>query len=436
MDEARFREAEEAYRAGDFRAAAKGFLSAAGSGSGSGVAYHKAGNSLMRLRRYSDAVNVYVHALQDEAFTDRAAVLTNLGAAQAAQGHYAEAIEAYSEATDDETYECPYKALQGLAGALYEAGRTEEAAAAYRRAALDGSNPDPGKALNNLGLCYVTLGRPEDAIEAYKAALTMEVYTGKGKAAANLGIAYAALGRDEDALKAFEKSTQLYSHDLSVEARGVYEAVVARVAERREVVEGWSTGEMPPVPLEELQAQDGPAGPEAETTEPEVGEADSAFFTRSEEDMRDIDREARRQARAGRRVERSTLLIIGGWIAAAAVLVTALAVAYFMGFGWPTQASTVNGMIRSRAEGADVERFWVAVPPQDVEKEMGKLPVEYKKFALREIERSPSTSKVSVVFTLEKDDVELHYEITMAREGVGWKVTGVENDWRSTGGGT
>jgi hypothetical protein len=29
----------------------------------------------------------------------------------------------------------------------------------------------------------------------------------------------------------------------------------------------------------------------------------------------------------------------------------------------------------------------------------------------------------------------LQYEFTLAREGVGWKITGIENDWRSTGGG-
>jgi hypothetical protein len=40
---------------------------------------------------------------------------------------------------------------------------------------------------------------------------------------------------------------------------------------------------------------------------------------------------------------------------------------------------------------------------------------------------------VTVTVNLEKG-TPLHYRISLGREGVGWKVVGVDNDWGSTGG--
>ena len=72
MDQSRFQEAQQAYDAGEFRNAAKCFLAAASRGpEGNGAAYHMAGNSLLHLRRYQDAVTVYGHALHDELFARR-----------------------------------------------------------------------------------------------------------------------------------------------------------------------------------------------------------------------------------------------------------------------------------------------------------------------------------------------------------------------------
>jgi 4-hydroxyphenylacetate 3-monooxygenase len=38
-----------------------------------------------------------------------------------------------------------------------------------------------------------------------------------------------------------------------------------------------------------------------------------------------------------------------------------------------------------------------------------------------------------MTLTSPKTGAPLHYTFPLRREGVGWKVTGVENDWRSTG---
>lgn len=468
MDHSKFQEAQHAYDTGDFRTAAKTFLASAGRGSaGNGSAYHMAGNALMRLRRYQDAITVYGHALRDDTYDRVGAVHANVGQAYSCLGEYADAVKAFEAALAEPDYPTPYKAWQGMASALLERNRVEEAAAAYRKAALDPANPDAGKALVNLGLCFMALGRPADAAEAYKAALGFDAYQGRGKALANLGQAYAAMGRYEEAIRAFEKSTQLHGHKLSASASDAYASAVEAIRPRHETVEGWVTGELPalvvdgepegwetgeiralasdvyaesqptvtpgpwPVPVQEPQ-HDGSAADEAADV---LGFGDddavNEFFSRTDEDMRIADREARRSKRVSDREA-------GGWVRSAvtALIVTVLLIgagvaAWWFGLGWPTQGTTVAGLMEAYQDGGEVEPYWVAVPEQDVAQEMAKMP-PVKAFAIDGVARGRDVSDVGVTVTPEKG-TPLRYVITLAREGVGWKVTGVENDWRSTG---
>ncbi len=451
MDDARFQEAKAAYDAGDYRVAAKGFLAAAGRGTdGNGAAYHMAGNALMRLRRYSDAVSVYRHALRDELYEKRAAARVNLASALVAQAEYGEAVEEYRAALEDPEYDAHYRALQGMAGAHMQMGHIEEAATAYRQAALDSGNPDPGKALNNLGLCFMALDRPGDAVEAYKAALGFDTYSGRGKALANLGIAFHALGLDAEAVKAFEKAIQLHGHSLSGQALEAFDrsqaALVAPTPER-EVVEGWQTGEMPPVIESSMVGMSGfddgatvefaaIPGSDIESGTPGTGAVleteeieESAFFTRSDQDMREADRELRRAERLSRRETRNPWRTVVSIASVVVVVAGALLALYFTGLGFPTQAMTVDGLLEARAAGSAVDKYWVAVPDADVDKEMAKLP-PVKEFQLGAIERAARTSRVEVTVTPD-NGAPLRYEITLSREGVGWKVSGVANDWRT-----
>lgn len=440
VNQTRFEEGRKAYEAGDFRASAKAFLEAAGRGEGSGRAYHMAGNSFLKLRRYGDAVTVYRHALADEGYEERASVHCNMAAAHVALGEYPEAVEAYDVALEDPAYINQYRALQGKAGALFEMGKIEKAAMAYRQAALDGDNPDPGKALNNLGLCFMRLDRPTDAVEAYRAALGFDTYSGRGRALSNLGMAYHVIGCHEDAIKAFEKARELHGHELSGAATTAYGASqdALRAPAEREVVEGWSTGEMTPLPSEVpskappvgrdpfSSARESMAPTEEVSDDDEVG----AFFAMSDEEMRDRDRSQRRAQKA----ERGPWALIGTVLVGLVLVIALFAGAFLMGVGYPTQQMTVSGMLDARAGGRPVAAYWVAVPTADIDKEMAKLP-PMREYEIGEIERSPRTSRVSVIVTPESG-APLSYEITLAREGVGWKVTGVENDWRSTGGGS
>jgi tetratricopeptide (TPR) repeat protein len=503
VDQTRFQEAQKAYDDGDFRGAAKMFLGAAGRGAeGNGAAYHKAGNSLIHLRRYQDAVTVYGHALRDSIYDKRGAVFANIGAAYASLGDYAESVRAYQSALAEPDYATPYKAYQGMANSLLERGSVEEAAIAFRKGALEPGNPDPGKALVNLGLCFMALGRPADAVEAYQAALGFDQYNGRGKALSNLGQAYLAMGNDAEAVKAFDKSTQLHGHKLSPTAQTAYDDARFRVQPApREVVEGWQTGELPQViavgasavvapsplpapipapmparapavpPEATLPVSDPAAAPVApmqsstagdsaalephvalydveaahdfDALPPEAAAAASAlgmgndqdiadFFSVTDEQLKERDRDARREGRSkpGKRGGAGKTLIVLGILVVLAVGL--LGGAYALGFGFPTQEQTVSGLLGAHTTGDPVVSYWIAVTDKDVRKEMAKIP-PLTSFVVDGVTMHTNDS-VALVTVTPKTGAPLHYTLTLRREGVGWKVTGVENDWRSTGG--
>lgn len=482
MDQTRFREAQEAYEAGEFRVAAKGFLASASRGpEGNGAAYHMAGNALMRLRRYQDAVTVYGHALRDPVYDRRGSVWANLGAAHVELGDYAEAFKSYESAIEEPDFTSPYKAYQGMANALLERGRVEDAGIAYRKAALDPGNPDPGKALVNLGLCFMALGRPEDAVEAYRAALGFDQYMGRGKALANIGQAHVALGQYDEAAKAFEKSTQMHGHTLSPAASAAYATALEQLRKRAEnrdesfdttmeieeliaapnadvtaepqVVAstpesagGWDLGDSAAIPVIPAMDVSDAESAEHQMTQPltpldqtgavptvEFGDEQSVadFFSVTEEELKARGREAsraERHAKGPHAIWRSVAFILIAIVLVFGVLVAG----YQAGYGWPTQQQTVAGMMGAYQAGASVDNFWVAAPTRDISKEMAKIP-PVRSYTIDNVALGATTSVASITVT-PKAGAALHYTITLSREGVGWKVIGIDNDWRTSGG--
>ncbi|MDO8963187.1 MAG: tetratricopeptide repeat protein [Coriobacteriia bacterium] len=429
MDQTRLEAAEAAYAAGDWTTAAREYLgAAAGETQGSGYAFHRAGNALMKLKRLDDACAVYDRAMLDDDYPDGATVSCNLGTAKVSRGTYDEAARAFQRALDDTGYAARYKALQGLGGAFYEMGRIEDSAEAYRQAALDGGNPDPGKALNNLGLCFVALDRSEDAVEAYRAAVELPGYKGRGRAAANLGMAYASLGLHDRAVASFERSRDELGHTFSPSVDAAYRASLAALgstgpALESDRVEGWTTGEMAPVPSAKTYDFTDDSDEDVER-----------FFSRTDTEMKVADRDARRRERSERPPKRAGWVTGLMWAALAVVVVAGLAGGYLYGLGYPTQQMTVNGVMEAYADGDDVTSYWVAVPATDVEKAMSSLPTEWVSYEIGGVERSARTSKVDVTVTLDRGGV-VTYQVSLAREGVGWKVNGVSTSFNSMDGG-
>jgi tetratricopeptide (TPR) repeat protein len=399
---------------------------------------------------------VYAHALRDELYDRRGAVYANLGAAHFALAEYADAVAAYENALRESDYATPHKALQGMASALLERGRVEEAAAAYRRAALEPGNPDPGKALLNLGLCFMALNRPADAVDAYQAALGFDEYKGRGKALANLGQAYFALGEYEQAVKAFEKATQLHAHGLQPAAGAAYAKALELLREssapEEDVVdsevlllEPTDTAESSVIMVESLLDADlhddeavsfGESSEtiayDAEQVASELGFGDEEsvadFFSVTEDQLRERDRHARRVKRAEGGASRRRGVVITVLVVLVLTVIGA-GTAWYTGFGWPTQEQVVSGMLSAYSDGESVTSYWVAVPESDVTKEIEKISLP-ESFSVANVDRGQEVSTV-IVTVVSAEGTSLNYAITLAREGVGWKVTGIDNDWQS-----
>jgi len=426
---------EAAYAAGDWDQAAVEFLASVHglSAEGAGYALHQAGNALVKLGRFTDAATVYERAVLDSGYDRRAAVYANLGAALSAAHEYGRAADAYAAALADETYPTPYKALQGRAGALYELGRYEEAAVAYRQAAWADGNPDPGKAFNNLGLAFMAAGRPEDALEAFRAAIGIESYVAKGKANANLALAYSAMGFYEESVREFERARDVFGHELTGEMLVAYEEAQRKAGEDRksqtapfeplelETVDGWLTGEMPPaMPAE----GDSNALPDAD------GEATQLFFDRSEDEMLVADRAERKAARSARLTPRVIALRVGIALLAVLAVVGVLGGLLYAGYGYPTQEQTVSGLMNAYRAGGPYTDFWVAVPQANVKQEMDQLPAKFASYRISGISRGARTSTVRVTVRFDSG-AEMAYDVSLTREGVGWKVMGIKNAWSS-----
>ena len=422
MDDARLNAADEAYAARSWEVAAREYLAAAEDGpEGSGYPLHRAGNALMRMKRVAQARDAYERALRDAGYKDVASVACNLGAARSLLGEHDGAIEAFERALLVPGYPGRHKALQGMAGAYYQTGRFEEAAEAYRRAALERGNSDPGKALNNLGMCFMKLDRPQDAVGAYRAAVDLEEYAGRGRSAANLAMAYATLGMHARAVESFDRA----EHELGYELPPALDA--ARRASTAALVA--ETGSLEPIgPAQVLTQGTGtiPMVPDAE--------AETAFFTRTDAEMRVADREARSRERQIERSARPVWVTVLVWSAVVVAVVAGIAAAYLFGIGYPTQQMTVDGLLGAYAAGEDVSPYWVAVPSTDVSKAMASLPPIWDSYTIGALESSARTSKAEVTVTLEQGGV-VTYQVSLAREGVGWRVSGISNAFNSLNGG-
>jgi hypothetical protein len=154
----------------------------------------------------------------------------------------------------------------------------------------------------------------------------------------------------------------------------------------------------------------------------------------TDEEMRTADRVVRRKERSEKHPRRPLWMNLLVWVAVAVVVAAAIIGAYLAGFGYPTQQMTVNGMLEAYADGDDVASYWVAVPATDVDKAMSSLPPEWASYAVGEMQRSARTSSTDVTVTLERGGI-VTYRISLAREGVGWKVNGISTSFTSMDGG-
>lgn len=254
MNVAIFKEAQQAYERGDYKAALEGFTVCARDiaelpPSDQSKFFHLIGNCYVKNGDPHAAAAFYTKALAGSPEKRKPSLYVNLGTALLGTKDYNEALNAFTRALDYPIYTTPYKAYSGVGAAQLKLGNMLDAGVAYREAALDPTNPSPGKALVNLGVCFMELGRSEDAITSYEAAFEFDLDAATfAKGQANMGQAYMAQGRVQKALNAFDAAA---ANGYSLPSMAQHDYDIARTLKTKldEKVPGiLDTGFIPNIP--------------------------------------------------------------------------------------------------------------------------------------------------------------------------------------------
>lgn len=419
-----------------------------------GQIYHQIGNCLVRLRNYSEATNAYSQALSDQMYDATGTLHYNLGQAYAALRDYDNAILHYQSAVSDGKYATPYKAYSALGAALLKTGASAEAGVAFREAALDERNPDPTKALLNLGVCFMALDRPADAIASYESALPFDMDTAtRNKIFANLGQAYVATGQMKKAVNAFESALADKTYYLSDSAAVDYQKAVGAVSQ--------GTDEFMPVTVDlAAQAEQMYGEPDASTSGLDVssdgssvldtpydeyggydnyGEYDEladyrpqqpaygvqlpqdsdAFF--DPQANADWEKEMKKAKRRHPVLKFLLVLLIIVIIAAGGVVF-----AFTQGYGYPMQDTVATQML---SNPSDTSNYVQGLSSDKIES-FQDIIVTGGDVTIDGVNRAMNESTVYATATNNQGG-EFTYEITMSREGIGWKVANVQLYFRS-----
>ncbi|MDO4805663.1 MAG: tetratricopeptide repeat protein [Coriobacteriales bacterium] len=417
MNQQIFESGYAAYQAGDWAAAAMTLSQAKENGEVSGKTDHLRGNALMQLGRYAEASEAYEDALKDTEYGMVGALCTNRGRALVASGKLREAIESLNTATQDESYATPYKAYMSMGSAYRALGDTRSAGIAYRNAAIDEANPDPSTALRKLGSCFMDLGRPGDAVESYRTALDFSSSAREQNSIyCELALAYVAGNQMSEAVDAFNHATADGTLILTPEARATYDAarnaVAARAGERRSsetdiFLAAAGYGSYPVDPLDPTGEASGNLMPSPE---------DTGFFSISEEEIVNDDRK-RRRGRGGKIFVVILILIL--------LIAGASFFAYSQGFGWPMQEAVVEDLFAAKTNGDDLDGYISDSLDDGARGQIEALVPSGASINITGVERAMSTSSVQVSATLEEGG-ERSYEISLVRDGIGWKVSNFE----------
>lgn len=402
-----------------------------------GLLYHRIGNCYTKMKRYDEAIDWYSQASADTSYDECGSLNYNIGMAYAASRDYANAVKHFEISISDRNYKKVYKAHLALGNVLLKMGKSAEAGVEFREAALDEANPDPTKALLNLGVCFMALDRPADAVASYESALQFDMKQNvRNKLYASLGQAYVACGQMQKAVESFEQSIADRTYFLSSSATVDYQRAVAAVsqgtAETTQAIPSLandtsgldvsvSTTDAPGAHQDDQKAADDDTYYYADAYDnAPYGDSEDRFFNATDEELERWSRGVVKQDRKRRGVGLKIL------IAFMVVILLALAggvVLYLQGYGYPTQQQTVEKLFSDPAS-SDTQVFHPRVKEADI-KNMKSLITPNSKVSITKVAAGASASKVFVTAN-EGENGAIRYQITLARDLLGWKITNVE----------
>lgn len=399
-----------------------------------GLLYHQIGNCLVKLDDPNEAIHAYSQAMVDNAYDALGSVSYNLGMVYASQHDFEDAIVNFKAAVDDPRYPTPYKAYQAMGNSLLKLGKSAEAGAAFRSAALDENNPDPTKALLNLGVCFMALDRPMDAIASYESALQFDMAPAtRNKMFANMGQAYVAAGKMSKAQRAFESAlsdgTYVFNDAANVDYQRAVAAVASGATDESEVVSPASSGVTQQNDLSGLDVPgDGvPYGSQAiapsEMGTMQMSEtsimnqvaaqqdpSQSAFFDNDGSQFQEWTKPKKK--RRGLRVFIVILILLILAAAGAGVF------AYTQGYGYPSQETQVTALF---ADPTNADVYASSVD----ESSRALLADTVAAGATIEILGQTNSLNSAVVYVqaTTTEGGTIPYQITLVRDGIGWKVS-------------
>lgn len=410
-----------------------------------GLLYHQIGNCLVKLNDPNEAIHAYSQAKIDESYDAMGSVSYNLGMVYASQGDFEDASDNFKAAVEDSRYSTPYKAYVALGNSLLKLGKSAEAGAAFRSAALDEANPDPTKALLNLGVCFMALDRPMDAIASYESALQFDMPAStRNKIFANMGQAYVAAGKMNKAVRAFESAladkSYVFNDAANVDYQRAVAAIAAGASDEIELVSAAAA------PVEQhtndLSGLDVPGdGVPIESSQPlspsEMGttqmsetsimreiaaaeQANSEFFASNEMDFQEWDKAVKKKH--GHRGLKIFLVVLILVIIAAG----AGAFAYTQGYGYPSAQDQVSSLF-SDPENADV---YVNGIDDATKARIADTVVAGSAITVNGQTSDLSTAEVYVTATTSQGG-EIPYQVSLSRDGIGWKVSNVTFSYAS-----
>ncbi len=432
MNTQAFELGKKAYQSNDWLAAVAYLGDAKDSGEVSGAADHMLGNAYMKLGQYDSAAAAYGSALQDASYGKVGALSCNMGRALLAANRPKDAISALMRAVQDPDYTTPYKAYLALGGAYERIDDVRNAGIAYRNAAIDETNPNPSGALSSLGSCFMKLGRPIDAVEAFRTALDFSNTPAQQNAIfSDLGLAYVASNRMPEAVGAFEKAVSDGTFALSADAQAAFDAarkaVSAQGAKR-----GVSDTDAFLASMGYGSAPVDPLDPMGESGELMPSPEDTGFFSVTEADLVAIDKQNRKIRRKHRRTGLKVFLTV---LVIALLLAGICGYAYYRGFGWPTQQSVVESLFKANTDGADTSELFADTVSADAQSELLTLLPSGATVAVTGVDQEMTASTVFATAQL-REGGEQSYTINLVRDGIGWKVAGIEPVYLSQDGQT
>lgn len=432
MNTEAFNAGKAAYQQGNLVEAVSQLVAAKQPGEVSGQIDHLLGNCYMRLGRYDEAATCYADALHDSSYGQSGALACNRGRALMAAGKPQEAIASLTMATKDASYATPYKAYLALGSAYQALGDARNAGVAFRNAAIDEGNPRPAGALTKLGDCFMKMGRAVDAIEAYRTGLDFATPADDQNAIyASMGLAYVAANRLPEAADAFGRAAADGTYQLSPEERAASEAANKALAAK-------SNG---PSETDALLAAAGygtaagvdPLDPLGKSGEFMPSPEDTGFFSVSEEDLVAQDKKARKVHRKKKHTGLKVFIIF-------LILIILIggggAFAYYKGYGWPTAESVSSDLFTTASNGDDVSSFFSgAVSSSTREQIQATLPTNVASTEVKGVDRSMQECTVLLAVTF-NDKGTQSYKVSLVRDGLSWKVAGVQSVYASLDGQT